>query len=432
MKILFVNQYYWPDLAATAQQLTDLAEHLAAPRHGHEVHVLCAQALYEKQPGVELKAREVRQGVQIHRLKQWGSRTRGILGRLLGYVGFDAGCKLWLLAKGWKYDVIVTLTEPPLIGLFGVMMRVLSFGRIKHLAWSMDLYTDCMFALGSLSPRNPVGMFFEWLNRIELKRANAVVVLGECMRERLLRKGVRNDRMHTIGVWNRADQLTPMSPEQTPLRAEHNLQSKFIVMYSGNAGRSHSFEAICQAMVDLRDDPRIVFLFVGGGKRLADIEQFARDKNLENFMKLPYFPREQLNESLAMGNAHLVSLHPNMSGVVVPCKLYGIMAVARPVLFVGPSDSTVAREVNSADAGVAVAVDDSASLTSAIRRLADDARECARLGENGRNFFLKQHEREICCDQWEALLHEIVDPQARRAQAPRPLAAIDRSGSASA
>jgi glycosyltransferase involved in cell wall biosynthesis len=406
MKILFINQYYWPDVAATAQQLTDLAEFLAA--RGHSVDVLCSQGLYEDVPGVELKRRERHEGVTIRRLPQWGSRRRGLVWRLLAYVGFDLLCLLWVLIRGWRFDVIVTLTEPPLTGMFGVLVRALSLGRVKHVAWSMDLYTDCMFALGTLRRRSPLGLVLELLNRLELRAADATVVLGECMRERVIGKGVDPRRLHVIGVWNRGDQLVPAAIEGNPLRHELGLDGRFIVMYSGNAGRSHSFDAICQSMLDLKDDPRIEFVFAGGGKRLGDVAAFARRHELANFRRLPYAARERLNESLGIGNVHLVSLHPRMAGVVVPCKLYGIMGVGRPVLFVGPAESTVAREVTAAGAGLAFGTDQAAELSAAISRLAADTKACQRMGENGRRFFLEHHEREVCCRQWEAVLRSVV------------------------
>jgi glycosyltransferase involved in cell wall biosynthesis len=245
------------------------------------------------------------------------------------------------------------------------------------------------------------------------------------MRDRLLAKGVKPQRLHVIGVWNRGDQLAPTPVDQNPLRRQLGLDGRFIVMYSGNAGRSHSFDAICQSMVDLRDDPVIEFLFVGGGKRLDDVEAFARRHGLTRFRRLPYFPRERLNESLGLGNVHLVSLHPKMAGVVVPCKLYGIMGVGRPVLFIGPSESTVAREVSAAGAGFSFRTDQPAELTATIRRLAGDAAECQRLGENGRRFFLERHEREGCCRQWESVLLSVAGEATRGTPAPEDAVAMD-------
>lgn len=410
IRALFINQYYWPDVAATAQHLADLAEYLAE-RGDFAVDVLCSQGEYQtgaSNGAGALPLMESYRGVGIRRLPPWGKRASGLLSRLSGYAGFHAQTLQWLARHGSRYDVIVTLTEPPLIGVHALLGRQSLTERARHVVWCMDLYTDCMFALGSLSPSSPLGVSLEAMNRAELKHADAVVALGECMRRRLVDKGVRPERIHIIGVWNRGDDLWPTAAEDNPLRAEHGLADKFVVMYSGNAGRSHSFGAIQHAMKELRDDPVVRFLFVGGGKRGEEIHDFVEREQLANVIRLPYFPRERLNDSLAMGDVHLVSLHERMSGVVVPSKLYGAFAVGRPVLYIGPQDSTVARDIIEADAGVSLENDDGPGLVRAIRKLAASPAERARLGTNAREFFLARHDARVCCEAWAGLLRQVV------------------------
>jgi len=408
-RALFINQYYWPDVAATAQHLADLAEDLVS--RGFAVDVLCSQGEYQSagpkngKPPAPLM--ESWRGVGIRRLAPWGTRASGILSRLTAYAGFHAQAAQWVARHGTDYDVIVTLTEPPLIGLHAALGRHSLRERARHVIWCMDLYTDCLFALGSVKEKSPLGLSLEVMNRIELKHADAIVALGECMRERLVAKGIDSDRIRTIGVWNSAKELWPTAVEENPLRAEHGLQGKFVVMYSGNAGRSHSFGAIQHAMSTLRDHPTIRFLFVGGGKRSEEIDDYVDREKLANVLKLPYFPRERLNDSLAMGDVHLVCLHEKMAGVVVPSKLYGAFAVGRPVLYVGPQESTIARNIIAADAGASLANDDGPGLVRAIERLAADRAERARLGANAHAFFLEHYERTVCCDAWADLLTEV-------------------------
>jgi glycosyltransferase involved in cell wall biosynthesis len=404
VRVLFINQYYWPDVAATAQHLADLAEDLA--ERGFAVDVLCSQGDYQsagsKNGKPALPLMETWRGVGIRRLASWGGRAGGILSRLTAYAGFHAQAALWVARYRASYDVIVTLTEPPLIGLHALLGR-----RARHIIWCMDLYTDCLFALGSVKESSPLGLSLEAMNRIELKHADAIVALGDCMRDRLVAKGIASERIRTIGVWNKAEELWPTSVEGNPLRAEHGLADKFVVMYSGNAGRSHSFRAIQHAMSALRDHPTIRFLFVGGGKRGEEIDDYVDREKLANVLKLPYFPRERLNDSLAMGDVHLVSLHERMAGVVVPSKLYGAFAVGRPILYVGPQESTIARNIRDADAGASLANDDGPGLVRAIERLAADRAERERLGCNAHAFFLQRYERKVCCDAWAETLVDL-------------------------
>lgn len=407
MRILFVNQYYWPDYAATAQQMSDLCEWLA--ERGHDVHVVCSRGQYDDGTGQPAPKREVRRGVTIHRLRAPGFAKGSAVGRVVDYAGFHLLIGLWLLTRGWGFNVVVTLTTPPLIGIYATLLKMLSFGRVKHVCWAMDLHPDLEFDLGMWSPTHPLYATFAWLNDVHFRRADAVVALGEAMAERLAEKRIKPARMHTISVWNRGEQIEPDAAGAEALKAEHGLAGQFVVMYSGNAGVIHTFDAVCRAMKQLDGEDRFVFVFVGGGKRLGEIETFVEQHGLTNFKRLGYFPREQLGASLGMGDAHLVTLRPEMRGVAVPCKLYGIMAAARPVLFVGPDRADTARQVTAAEAGYVVAPGDAEGLVDGIRALADNPDLARTLGHNGRRFFEGYAERAVCCAAWSELLERLGD-----------------------
>jgi glycosyltransferase involved in cell wall biosynthesis len=157
-------------------------------------------------------------------------------------------------------------------------------------------------------------------------------------------------------------------------------------------------------MERLRDDDRIRFAFVGGGKRMDELERFAERKHLPNFLRLPYFPREQLSDALAMGDAHLVTLRDEMAGVAVPCKTYGIMAAGRPVLYVGPEDSDTARHIRSGGAGIVFGSRDGSALAATIAELAEDRARADSLGSAARAHFIAAHEKHVGCAAWDALL----------------------------
>ncbi len=402
MRILFVNQFYWPDAAATAQQMSDLAEHLV--ERGHEVTVYCARGQYQEGSTQRAPRYEQHRGVHIRRLAVPSLGKKKFIARVMEYAGFHLLCGLRMLLAGWRYDAVITLTTPPLIGLYATFLKWLTLGRTKHLCWSMDLHPDCEFALGMWSPKHPLFATLNWLNGLHFRQAHAVVALGHCMAGLLRNKRVKEDRLHVIGVWSWADQIEARSLDSSPLLTEHGLDGKFIVMYSGNAGLAHTFDAVNETMLRLKDDDRIRFLFVGAGKRLDEVEAFAKEHDLTNFMRLPYFPREQLNDSLAMGHVHLATLIPSMAGIAVPCKTYGIMAAGRPLLFVGPPESDIARQVTEAECGHVVHPDDPDALVEHIQRMADDTSECERLGTNGRVYMLKHHERAVGCKAWTELI----------------------------
>jgi colanic acid biosynthesis glycosyl transferase WcaI len=343
--ILFINQHYWPDYASTGQHLTDLAEHVAAA--GYEVHVLCSRGAYVAGK-VMAPAREVRNGVTIHRLNGTGFGRGKHLGRIVDYAGFYMQVAGRLLL-GRRFDLVVTLTTPPLLSAAAAApnrLRGRSYG-----VWSMDLHPDAEFALGMLGEHSLAGRLLENLNGWGYRSADFVVDLGTCMKDRLRAKGVDEARLHTIPVWSRADEVVPVDHRENPLRRELGLEGKFVVMYSGNAGLAHCFEEVLDAAQRLRHHPDIDFVFVGNGPRRAEIEAFASRLGLTNLRYLDYFPRDQIQYSLPLGDVHLLTLRPDFSGIAVPGKLYGIMAAGRPVLMVGPEHSAPAQTVIQEEVG---------------------------------------------------------------------------------
>lgn len=401
-RILFINQYYWPDHASTAQHLTDLAESLAS--QGYECHVVCSQGGYK--PGSKRPPRvQKHNDVSIHRINATAFGRASTTRRMVDYLSFYAGATARCLALG-RFDVVVTLTTPPLIGLIGSILR--SLQGAKHVAWSMDLHPDASIALGRMSPRNPVVGALAALSDRVVRRADTVVALGPYMADRLMAKGVRDNRLVEIPVWSRADEIEPLPRDGHPLRESLGLQGKFIAMYSGNLGLAHSTHEFIEAARRLRHRTDVVFLFVGGGPRTAEIRSAKKKHQLDNIQLLDYFPRNQLRESLSLADAHLVSMRAEMNGIVVPGKLYGAMASGRPVLFVGPDHCETADAIRTHACGRTIRLGDVDGLVQSIEALADDPALAAEIGRAARSAFLDHFERERSCSLWTDLLRNLT------------------------
>jgi glycosyltransferase involved in cell wall biosynthesis len=413
-KILFINQYYWPSHASTAQHLTDLAESLA--ERGYECHVLCSRGRYAQGRG-RLPSSEVHNGVHIRRVGATEFGRKSTLARMLDYLSFYARALAVALTLP-RVDAVVTLTTPPIIGLIGTLLRRLKGS--KHVYWSMDLHPDASLALGRMSRRNPVVSALAWLSDAVYRAADCVVVLGPYMADRIAAKGVRDSRLATIPVWSREDEIYPLPREGHPLRASLGLDDKFVAMYSGNLGLAHAFDEFLAAARRFRAEGRddVVFLFVGDGPRMAEVRQAKEAGRLENVRILDYFPRDQLHASLSLADVHLISMRREMTGIVVPCKLYGAMASARPALFVGPDHCETADTIRQADCGLVVRLGDGDGLVEALDRLAADPEAARAMGDRGRSAFLDEFERRVCCDRWARTLAALVG------EAPAPVATL--------
>jgi glycosyltransferase involved in cell wall biosynthesis len=413
-RLLFINQYYWPDHASTAQHLTDLAESLAA--RGFECHILCAQGQYK--PGEPIPpAFEVHEGVHIHRVPATSLGRRSTLTRMADYLSFYARAVV-KAARLPRFDAVVTLTTPPLIGLVGTLLR--RFKGTPHLYWSMDLHPDASLALRRMSVGNPLVRGLRWLSDFVYRQADRVIVLGPYMADRITMKGVRADRVVTIPVWSRRDEVYPVAREGNPLRKSLGLgEDTFVAMYSGNLGLAHSFDEFLAAARRLRDRADIRFLFVGSGPRAAEVREAMEREGLSNIRLLDYVAREDLHLSLSTADVHLISMRPEMTGIVVPGKLYGVMAAARPALFVGPSHCESADTIRRAGCGFTVAPGDADGVVSALTSLAADSNLARQMGEKGRLAFLVEHERNLCCYRWLELVRSLV---SRPRAVPSPTA----------
>jgi len=416
-RVLFVNQYYWPDIASTAQHLTDLGESLA--KRGYECHVVCSRGSY-RTDRTENPGEEVHNGVHIHRVGATALGRRNTWSRMTDYLSFHAGALLCSLTLP-RFDVVATLTTPPIIGLIGTLLRKLKGS--KHVFWSMDLHPDASLALGRMSPRNPVVAALLRLSDTVYRTADKVVVLGPYMADRIAAKRVRLDRVATIPVWSRRDEVYPLPRQGHPLREQLGLADKFVAMYSGNHGLAHSFDDFLQAARRLRKRTDIVFLFAGDGPRLAEIRAAKELYGLNNIRLMEYVPREQLHASLTMADVHLISMRREMTGVVVPGKLYGAMASGRPTLFVGPEHCETADTIRRGRCGYTFRLGDVDGLVKALRRLAASPDLAGKLGERGRTAFLAEHEKDVCCAQWNRLLGELVGRRPDRALELEPLGA---------
>ena len=402
MRVLLLNQVFYPDVAATAQHAHDLARHLVAS--GHEVTAIASRSLYG-QKGATLPARETVDGIEIRRVGKSLFGKAGIVARIADFALFYlAAGRVVLFGK--RADVVVCFTTPPFIALVGWLTRLLRGTRFVY--WVMDLYPDLPVACGVMKPRGLATRFFEGVNRFCLRRADRTVVLGRCMEERVLGKGVASTHVRRIGVWSDQSEIAPIPRDENPYRNEWNLGDRFVVMYSGNFGIGHDVDTMCRAAEMLRDDDRIRFVFAGGGKKKAIVEEFVSSRELTNCVLAPYQPREKLDQSLSVADLHLASLLEGVEGIMVPCKLFGIMAAGRPCCFIGHPASELSRVLAEHECGFTVRQGDAEALVSHITRLAGDRAEAQRLGDNARRALAEAYDRHAACEQWRGLLEEVA------------------------
>jgi glycosyltransferase involved in cell wall biosynthesis len=263
-----------------------------------------------------------------------------------------------------------------------------------------DVYPDLAIALGSL-PQH--GLLLSLLDRwvtAGLRNCDQVLALGECMARVLKAKGVNGDRLAITPPWADGSKLYPLGHGDNRFRQEIGISSDdVVVMYSGNMGLGHRFETILEAARSLASDDKVHFLFIGDGARKSQIEAFRRTHNLKNIIMLPYQPRERLRETLSAGDIHLISLDAKVQGFIVPSKLAGILAVGRPVVFLGDYQNSVAAAVLQGPCGYVIPEGDVGKLQDILRRLRENSEHRKRLGESARNLFTREYDRAVVVPQ---------------------------------
>lgn len=383
MHIVFFNRSYYPDQTATGQLLTDLAEDLVRD-HGCEVTVVSGPPLLPSEvPGKDdrrLNRREVHNGVHV--VRAWGSRydKRRFTGRALNYVTyFLSACIQGLRIR--RPDVVVALTDPPIIGIAAWMSGV-RFRAPLVMAFK-DLFPEVAALLPDFqSPA--INGALQRVNRWLVRRAAVNIALGETMRRRLIDdKGAPADRTVIIPDWADTRAISP-GPKDNAFARRHGLESKFVVMHSGNIGLSQSLDTIVDAAGLLRDMPDLAVVFQGEGVKKADLIAQATSLGLANVNFLPFAPKAQLGESFAAADVFIVSLQRGLAGYIVPSKLYGILAAGRPYVAAVEEGCEVAALTRRYGSGLVVEPGNATALAAAIRTFYEDRQQTVRAGERAR------------------------------------------------
>ncbi len=368
MRLTILNQFYAPDISPTAQLAASLADHRAA--QGDEVTIVTGRAGYLE--GLSRSARpENHPGLRVRRV--WtpdlgkSSRTR----RLLGYVSFSLGC-LVRMVRLPRQDVVIAMTTPPFLVLAAVLHRLLH-PRTRVILWSMDCYPDAAERFGELTPGSWTSRLLHSLNRWAFRHVEIVVGLDGAMVDLLEQyaDGPGRPRFEVIPNWERSAQFPAARPAAWAGYADLEVGSRTVVLYLGNTGVGHRFDTVLDAAAVLDDE--VLFLFMGGGARWAQLQADARARHLSNVAFHAYVPKEDTLAVMAGADVALITLDERSLGVMSPSKLHANLAAGLPVIYVGPEGSNVDEAIAQHDVGRSLREGDIAGVVAAVRDLPGDA-----------------------------------------------------------
>lgn len=372
MKILLLNLYYPPDTSATAKMAATVTEALSAR---HEVTVLCGRPSYdptERRPWRLWRTEHAGQTriLRVGSTDYPRARMRRRVLNYLSYVFLAVPRALFV-----KCDVVLAMTDPPFEGIVGAVVALL---KGKPYVYNIqDLYPDMAVGAAIMRPGS-LSRIWESLHRWALRRARLVIVIGEDMRARIARKGVSSSKITIVRAGadiptSGALHVTLDNEVIRAIRGDH----QFVLVHAGNLGFYGAWSALVQGVRRLERDG-VDLVFVGDGAQKTEIEGLA--KGASNIRFFPFFPPDKIPSVLAAADAHVVTVKRGLEGVVVPSKIYGILAAAKPIVAVAPADSEAA--LLGAKHGFAITADPDRpeEVEHAIRALATDRDKLQTMG----------------------------------------------------
>jgi len=376
MRILLLNLYFPPDTSATAKMALAMVEPLS---QRHEVTVLCGRPSYDP---TERRAWRISQTERLGRLRviRVGSTDyprfqmkRRVL-NYLSYVTLAVPQALFL-----PCDVVLAMTDPPFQGIVGAFVALLK--RKPYIYNIRDLYPD-MATAGALMAPGMLARVWEKMHRWALRRAACVIVLGEDMRARIIAKGV--DAARVMVVRDGAD-IPPVDAPAVTL--DHNVirairsDARFVLVHAGNLGFYGAWDTLILAAKQLAPDG-VRLVFVGDGAQRQQLEAAA--SGLSNIVFLPFFPGDKIQSVLAAADAHVVTVKRGLEGVVVPSKLYGILAAGKPIVAVAPAETDVSTLGKRQGFAICCDPEHPEEMVTAVRALAADQVRLKTMGQAAR------------------------------------------------
>jgi glycosyltransferase involved in cell wall biosynthesis len=395
--LLVLNQYYRPGVEASANLLADLCESLAET---YDVTVVTGRV--RGRP--ELAGDEMVNGVRVLRARSTARDRTRLHYRALNYFTY-LGATAARAATLKRPDLVICMTDPPIVG--DIALPVARRYRAPLLVISQDIFPETATALGRLSNPVVIGTLRVLVDRY-LKRADHIVVIGDRMKERLIAKGTDARKITVIPNWVDTEEIQPAG-RSTSWSRENGFAETFTVMHSGNIGHAQNLDSLVRATTLLRDLDNLAVPIIGFGVCLAQVEALAHELDADKVRFLPYQPRATLSESLSAGTIHYLGLTKGLAGLVVPSRIYGVLAAGRPVIAAADADSDTAALVEEVGCGVVVAPDDPEAIATAIRDAHDGRLDLERMGAQGRAYVTASADRRLAIARYRTVIDRFVD-----------------------
>ena len=407
MRLLYVSQYFPPEMGAPAARVYELSREWV--RAGHEVQVLTG---FPNHPtGVvppeyrgELWRRERVDGIEVLRAPTYIAANRGVARRSASYLSFAASATAFGPALARRPDVVVATSPQFLTGVAGLCLARLY--RRPFVFEVRDLWPSSIVAVGALRAGSPAVRVLERVELALYRAADRIVTVTDSFVEEIAAHGIDRRKLAVIKNGVDLDLFRP-APKEGPVREALGLTGKFVATYLGTHGMAHGLGTILEAAEILKNDKRFAFLFVGEGAEKRTLEARAATMGLENVRFLDQQPRERIPGLIAASDLCLVLLRDKpLFRTVIPSKIFEIWGCARPLALGVQGEAR--RLLDESGGGVPFAPESAAELAAVVQRLSCDPERLTRMGDAGRRFVEERFSRAALARRYLELLGEVA------------------------
>ncbi len=361
-EIIFVLQYFYPEVASTAQLMSELAEDMV--KKGLKVTAFTGQPTYVRSKTLPVK--ENVNGMRIERVSCTRFEKNSFLGRMLNWTSYTVLVFFKLLFSRKKTPLFI-VSQPPFLFVVGYILNIIR--KQKYVCLIYDLYPELPQGLGYIKQGSLLAKIWKRCNKGFFNRAEYVIVPSENMKKLIEQNiGRSEDKVRVIYNWSDGDLIKPLNKKDNWFSQKHGLVDKLTILYAGNIGLFHQLESLIDAADKLRGK-KVKFVFIGEGGKKNKLIDMANEKKLENVLFLPYQDKKILPYSLTCGDVSVVSLEKGLDCVAAPCKLYTSLSAGQIILGLVDEESDVAKIVNEYKCGFCVAQDDVVGIENIINNL---------------------------------------------------------------
>lgn len=410
-RMLVYANYFYPEVASTAQILTELCQGL---QNDFLITVICSVPCYTGNIAAEYKTKrfyeEEFEGIRIIRVrvrdfdkKKKKSRIFHIISYFLN--SFLATCKVG------KQDIVYTISQPPILGgILGNLGRLLTKGKLIYNI--QDFNPEQIMAIKYSKNKFLLKVLF-WLDKHSCHKSDLVVTVGSDM-QKTLENRFKNQKIPSnvvIHNWINDQEIYPLEKNHnqvTQFRKKYHLDNKFVIMYSGNIGLYYDLENIIKIMAKFKKERDVVFAFVGEGSVKDNLVRFCDEQQLENITFIPYQDKKDLLYSLNGADVHLVTNAKGIKGVSVPSKIYGCLATNIPIFGILEPETEAWNIIKKSNCGMTAETGNYNEIEEKLRQIILEKEHFVKKHMTGRKYLEENFTKEKSIEKYRSEIKKLV------------------------